>query len=168
MVEDIWGLNIHKSQWATGKIGLHNTVLDVGCGDSGAWYVKGLWRMTTLDKEVREEPEPCHPDIIGDAQALPLEDKTFDIVCLMEILEHLEKPGTAIKEALRVARQKVIMTVPWEERWPDNLKPFTNPGHRTNYTPDLFDNLLKQFGNVYQIQLLFYEGWAWIGGEIYK
>lgn len=38
----------------------------------------------------------------GDALALPFEDASFDAVCAMDLLEHLESPDRAIAEASRV------------------------------------------------------------------
>jgi len=38
----------------------------------------------------------------GDALALPFEDRAFDAVCAMDLLEHLETPERAIAEASRV------------------------------------------------------------------
>lgn len=40
----------------------------------------------------------------GDAFALPFKDRSFDAVCAMDLLEHLETPGRAIAEASRVLR----------------------------------------------------------------
>jgi len=38
----------------------------------------------------------------GDALALPFEDDSFEAVCAMDLLEHVESPGRAIAEASRV------------------------------------------------------------------
>ena len=40
--------------------------------------------------------------LVGDALALPFEDGSFDAVCAMDLLEHLESPERAIAEASRV------------------------------------------------------------------
>jgi len=42
--------------------------------------------------------------IIGDAQALGLADRTFDVVLCTEVLEHLPEPQRAIDEMFRVLR----------------------------------------------------------------
>ncbi|MEJ9079111.1 mycofactocin oligosaccharide methyltransferase MftM [Gordonia malaquae] len=54
---------------------------------------------------------------IGDARALPYPDRSVDTVTLIHLLEHLE-PGdvaTAITEAVRVARRRVVIAVPFED-----------------------------------------------------
>ena len=52
----------------------------------------------------------------ADARSLPFADKSYDTVVLAEILEHLpwiEGVRWAVGEAMRVARQKVLVTVPF-------------------------------------------------------
>jgi ubiquinone/menaquinone biosynthesis C-methylase UbiE len=49
---------------------------------------------------------------VGDAYRLPFADRSFDTVTLLEVLEHLERPSDAVSEAVRVARERVIITVP--------------------------------------------------------
>lgn len=53
-------------------------------------------------------------DIVGDIQALPLPDASFDTVLCAEVLEHVPDPRRALKEIHRVltAGGKLIITVP--------------------------------------------------------
>jgi ubiquinone/menaquinone biosynthesis C-methylase UbiE len=50
-----------------------------------------------------------------DARRLAFADGTFDGVSLLEVLEHMEAPGQAAQQALRVARRFVIASVPTHE-----------------------------------------------------
>ncbi|MGW0037208.1 mycofactocin oligosaccharide methyltransferase MftM [Gordonia sp. NPDC003376] len=55
---------------------------------------------------------------LGDATALGYPDSSVDTVTLVHLLEHLDdhQAVTAIEEALRVARRRVIVAVPFEEQ----------------------------------------------------
>lgn len=55
--------------------------------------------------------------VIGDIQALPFEDQSFDIALGCEVLEHIYNPFKGLSELFRVAREKVIITVPVGEYW---------------------------------------------------
>lgn len=46
----------------------------------------------------------------GDAQALALEDESFDFVCEFATLHHIPDPGKAVSEMLRVARLGVFIS----------------------------------------------------------
>ena len=51
------------------------------------------------------------PCVRGDALALPFSTAAFDLVALVTTLEFLLKPIQALAEALRVARQGLVLAV---------------------------------------------------------
>jgi ubiquinone/menaquinone biosynthesis C-methylase UbiE len=61
----------------------------------------------------------------GDALHLPFADGAFDTVLLPEVLEHLHEPVAALAEAARVARRRVVASLP--------LGPDSDPTHVTEY-----------------------------------
>lgn len=69
---------------------------------------------------------------VANAVALPYPDDHVDTVTLIHLLEHLddEDTTTAISEALRVARQRVVIAVPFEE------VPTEHFGHLLRLTED--------------------------------
>ncbi|AZG44730.1 Ubiquinone/menaquinone biosynthesis C-methyltransferase UbiE [Gordonia insulae] len=64
----------------------------------------------------RRRGAPVHA-VVGDATDLPFADDSVDTVTLIHLLEHLDEwaATTALTEALRVARLRVVVAVPYEE-----------------------------------------------------
>ena len=53
--------------------------------------------------------------VVAVDSVLPFEDRSFDSVLLLEVIEHVANPETLLKEAFRVARKNVLITVPNSE-----------------------------------------------------
>ena len=65
-------------------------------------------------------------------------DASFDVVTLLEVLEHIPDVGAAINAAVRLARRCVVVTVP--------SKPDDNPEHIHLLTKPILTDLFKQAG----------------------
>jgi SAM-dependent methyltransferase len=92
-------------------------VLEIGCGTGQflEWFASGGHQVTGLDPSPymlniarRRLPQRIALDR-GYAEDLPYEDNAFDTVALITALEFVNDPGRAIKEALRVARNHVLL-----------------------------------------------------------
>lgn len=81
-------------------------VLDVGCGRQ--ILRSCLAPGTTYLGIDLEEPRALR----ASALALPVLPRSFDTVVLCEVLEHLEAPGKALREAAAASRQRIVITVP--------------------------------------------------------
>ncbi|GAC70671.1 mycofactocin oligosaccharide methyltransferase MftM [Gordonia soli] len=68
--------------------------------------------------------------VVGDALDLPFEDRSIDTVTLIHLLEHLRPVDAlrAVDEALRVARHRVVVAVPFED------EPSEHYGHLVRLT----------------------------------
>jgi len=136
-----------------------STLLDAGCGE-GELMRRGALpsgvRVVSLDLRRESlvffrEHSAQRNLVCGSLDALPLVDKSVDVVLCLEVLEHLAKPAAAVAELSRVARQAVILSVPHEpyfrignvlrgkhlERWGDH------PEHVQHWNPRTFQAFLK-------------------------
>ncbi len=105
----------HRNPWIAGKLREADLkhVLDVGCGGGllsnylarAGFRVVGLDQSTASLSIAREFDSTRSVQYqVGDALALPYPDASFDAVCAMDLLEHVEQPARLISEASRVLR----------------------------------------------------------------
>lgn len=93
---------------------------------------------------------------VADACALPHPDGSVDTVILGEILEHLDNPGAALTEACRVAKERVIVSLP--------LNGWVDPTHQWRIS---LDHLVDEHQRAddatrgEQIVLTFQRGVCW-------
>ncbi len=79
-------------------------VVDVGCGESPyRAMVSQFARYIGLDRPGRPD-SGRHPDVLGDACAIPLGASTVDAVLCTEVIEHVTDPGTLVSEAFRILK----------------------------------------------------------------
>jgi ubiquinone/menaquinone biosynthesis C-methylase UbiE len=115
-----------------------STLLDVGYG-SGLFLdaATASGRFTEL---AGVEPRPAGAKAIegwerwtADAACLPFEDRSWDTVTALEVLEHQPdgKVDIVLAELKRVARTRLILTVPLCEPWPPATK-----GHLQRFCPE--------------------------------
>ncbi len=94
--------------------------MDLGCGPSSLYA--GLWAGTfSLGLEVHQpaireaQKEGTHDQwILADVSEIPLKEKSFDCVIMLDLIEHLEKGvGMAvIRGAEQLARKRVVLGTP--------------------------------------------------------
>lgn len=88
-------------------------ILDIGCGagmltnalSKEDHEVTGIdLSRTSLATAKKYDPTKKVTYLWADGYDLPFEDKSFDVVCAMDLLEHVESPYLLIKEASRVLK----------------------------------------------------------------
>lgn len=93
---------------------------------------------------------------VGSGYELPYEANSFDLVCAMEVLEHVERPREVLAEMARVARRAVLVSVPREPLWRiahllagrDVAALGNTPGHINHWGKRDLGSLVSEFGHV--------------------
>ncbi len=104
------------------------SLLDVGSG-RGVFLIPFMENfpyasVTSLDvldrriemlKDIRAGGVPALSVTKADVCTQPFADKSFDVVTMLEVLEHIPEVETAIRSAVKMARSYVVVTVPSKE-----------------------------------------------------
>lgn len=123
-------------------------VLDVGAG--GAPYAASFAHcayykhdLAPLRPEQVQEGGYAALDLVGDIAALPVRDATFDVVLCTEVLEHVPRPGAAVREMARILRPgaTLLLTAPLGSGL--HQLPYHYYG---GYTPAWYERVLGQVG----------------------
>jgi len=128
--------------WILNQLGKNDSILDVGCGNG--WVLRGQRRNVTY---VDIEPQLLPNFIQADAATLGtlFSPKQFDVAVLAELLEHVKDPVAVLRSAWQVAKRLVI-TVPNEYEWTENMGPFSSKSHIRYYTAELLIQHLQEAG----------------------
>jgi SAM-dependent methyltransferase len=94
-------------------------VLDVGSGDGTIAKMISATRpdIRIEGADVLIRPFTAIPTRQYDGLHLPFGSRSFDVVMLVDVLHHTPDPGAVLREAARVARQKVVIKDHLTDRW---------------------------------------------------
>jgi ubiquinone/menaquinone biosynthesis C-methylase UbiE len=140
------------------------TVLEVGCGEgklatrlirnapTPARYLATDLSLAKLSSDI----DPRIETKVASIYELPFASKSFDIVVCCEVLEHLEQPELGLAELTRVARERVLISTPWEPVWRamnmargKYLRALGNtPGHVQNFSRDELEALAASYLHI--------------------
>ena len=126
-------------------------VLDVACGEgygaaalqkAGAAQVVGV---DLSDAACRHARQKYGLDArVGNAERMPVPDKSVDVIVSFETIEHLDNPNRFLDECLRVLSPggRIIVSTPNKGvySWPGGAK---NPHHRHELTDEEFEAALR-------------------------
>lgn len=89
----------------------HATVLDIGCGDGRLSAHLGELRpdLSVSGAEFAPRSDCAIPVTGFDGRNLPFADGSFDATLLVDVLHHTTEPAVLLSEAVRVARQVVVL-----------------------------------------------------------
>jgi SAM-dependent methyltransferase len=118
-----WEITIRSLKGAAPRA--RGRLLDVGCGDKPYEHIfrpyvseyigiehEGTFSDTSAERRERK------PDYLYDGKRLPFEDRSFDTVLSVQVLEHTPDPGALVREMSRVLKDDgvLILTAPFEFR----------------------------------------------------
>lgn len=101
---------------------LEGRLIDVGCG---LQPYRNLLGPRVSEYVGVDRPGPlCHPDVEGDALALPFDDETFDSLMSTQVLEHVVDARRGLVSMARVLKRgaRVVITAP--ATWPAHEVPY--------------------------------------------
>ena len=86
-------------------------LLDVGCGDGrvGRRILERRPDLEVRGVEIAPRRETLIPVDAYDGKTLPYPDGSFDALIYVDVLHHSDDPEALLREALRVARQAVLI-----------------------------------------------------------
>jgi 2-polyprenyl-6-hydroxyphenyl methylase/3-demethylubiquinone-9 3-methyltransferase len=109
--------NAARNPWIQERIhslrGSHCDILDIGCG---AGFLTNTLAMQghkvtgidlsakSLDVAKKRDSTKAVRYLQLDAFAMPFPEASFDVICAMDFLEHVEMPGQIIREVMRLLR----------------------------------------------------------------
>ena len=98
-------------------------IIEVGCNEGflSQALIEDGHHVTSVDndpKMVAIAKEKFGIEVeLADACNLPFLDGQFDLAIGGELLEHLDNPGQGLSELFRVAKRRVIISIPIGEYW---------------------------------------------------
>lgn len=134
------------------------SLADVGCGN-GVFinYLSDNYKSLDLTAVDRSETalKYVHTNKVrADIASLPFEDRSFDCVTCLEVIEHLPIPvyKRALQELTRVAKKNIIISVPFEEKLENSYTQcpscktiFNKEIHLRSFKEDDIKRLLNDF-----------------------
>jgi SAM-dependent methyltransferase len=143
-------------------------VLEVGCGEGhiAGWLSRrtppGSLVAVDLSPRMLARAQDRYSAVAfagASALELPFDDRSFDLVLFLEVLEHLPNPRQALQEARRVGTGQLVASVPREpvwhllnllrgaywRRWGDT------PGHLQHWGKRAFLELLQEYWIVRKV-----------------
>ncbi|ERS11286.1 hypothetical protein Q673_11160 [Marinobacter sp. EN3] len=97
------------------------TTLEIGPGPG---LFKAVAAGFGLKVQTLDIAEDLKPDIVASATDMPLEDKSYDVVCSFQMLEHIpfKMSLDALKEIARVSGKHIVISLPDAEiQWSYSL-----------------------------------------------
>lgn len=148
-----------------------STMLEAGCGEGNIFrFMRENFPLSHLEafdlgEDVVAQAKVLNPSVSEqifskDIYSSGYADGSFDLVLCSEVLEHLEQPGVALAELMRITRRYLLVSVPKEPIWRIlNMARFkyikhlgNTPGHIQHWSASGFLKLLTPYGNIRKVE----------------
>ncbi len=140
-----------------GKRSIFKNALDIGCsGNSFLFFLENINHKSYLDiaetplkqylnKNILKESEQIFHPINADLCNLPYRNKKFDLIIILDVLEHIKKDYIAIEEISRILKKKglIIATIPHKMKYFSNQDKLI--GHYRRYEIRQLKELFYQY-----------------------
>jgi len=155
--------HFERCKWLVSKaLAVGGTIVDIGSSD--CWMFRDVAKDRTVFVDIDPEAGKKCKGLnfcLADAHNLPFVDNSFDVAVLGDVLEHVENPIRVLREAYRVCRRKLLITVPLEHEWEPHVKPFANPDHIRFYSERMLRRHLREAG-IKNFDLIKIKGGGWV------
>jgi ubiquinone/menaquinone biosynthesis C-methylase UbiE len=143
-------------------------VLDIACGEgygaaalakAGASSVIGVdVSADVCDHALHKYGLDARP---GNAQAIPLPDRSIDLVVSFETIEHVDNPNVFVRECARVLTTEGMLIVSTPNRPIYSREGTPNPFHRLEFDEREFVDVLRSRFRAVQLYTQFPQSAAW-------
>lgn len=126
-------------------------ILDFGCGEGYGSRIlsEKFGRVIAVDKDISvftASRDNFHNSYIMNLCAienLPFEDRTFDIICCFQSLEHIENYEILLEETKRVLKKSGVLLISTPNK--TKIVSGLNPYHYREFSPDELHKTLSRF-----------------------
>lgn len=135
-------------QWALG-----DSAVDIGCGNGA--YAQHLrsrgFSVIAIDQQDRLQNNDGIQFMIATVPPIPLPDKSCDTVLLYDVLEHIQNESELLAEIYRVARKRLILSVPSDNdgmlpKYGLCLQHHIDKTHQREYDSERLKGVLSEHG----------------------
>ncbi len=152
---EAWRLEFVQSLLPSAQL---TRVLDAGCGDG--YQCQHLARryphvvgadIAVPRLQFARQRSPSIPFLAMEIMRPPFRPKVFDLVTLVEVLEHMPDPPAVLRNVATLSRRYVLVTVPYKQRpqtalCPHCLRTFPLDGHLHEFDEPRLRAVLDQAG----------------------
>lgn len=132
-----------------------STVLEIGCGAgfSTQYLEKMFFNLEASEYKgdlVRQAKRRNPITIIKQESIYNLlrDDNSFDMIVVLEVLEHLEYPRSALREVKRIGSHYFLFSVPHEPLWSLVHVCGDDPGHIQHWKREEFTEMISEYFTI--------------------